>query len=655
MSNDFPSLFTPGKIGSVNLKNRIIFGPHGTTMGYNGKVTDDLIAYHEARAKGGAGLIILESATVHETYAYPSQFIYLGSDDCIPGLSKLADTVHRYDCKVFGQLFHAGRAVRISNDGSQSVAYAPSSVPDERYRIVPRPMSTAMVYDIIEAYANASLRLKQAGLDGVEVLSGFGYLISQFLNPHTNLREDEFGGSFNNRLRFLREILIRIRAKVGKDFVVGIRISGDELDELGLNAEDILSVCKAIDDEQLVDYFNIIAGSSGSPYGWIRVFPPMTIEQAYAAPYAAAIRQAVSKPVIVGGRINQPQTAEQIIASEGADFCAMVRPMIADPEFANKARQGQSDNIRACVACNQACVGHRFAHHPVSCIQHPESGRERQYGTLIPAKISKQVMVVGAGPAGMKAALVAANRGHGVKLYEASNSLGGQVKLAQELPGRAELGGVITNLQQELNNSKVQLHLNHKVIQDDVNNQRPDVIIMATGGTPRIAKLELDDATEVVYAHDILSGKASTKQSVVIADWRCDWVALGVAERLAREGCHVCLAINGVAPGDNIEPVVRDAWVAKLNQLGVEIIPYVRLYGSVASTIFFQHTTSHEAIAMDNVDTLVIAHGYERNHQLYDALMAQGYQGDIVEIGDALQPRSIEEAVLDGLKIGAQI
>ena len=648
----FPNLFSVASLGKAKLKNRVIFGPHGTTLGHDGKVTDELIAYHEARARGGAALTILESATVHHTYAYPKQFIYLGSDECIPGISKLVKTCHQHDCKVFGQLFHAGRAVRISTDGAQSVAWSSSAIPDERYRIVPRIMSTTLVYEVIEAYAQAALRLQKAGCDGVEVLAGMGYLVSQFMNPTTNQREDEFGGSFENRLRFLSTILTSIRAKVGDDFVIGIRVSGDELDGLGLDSDAMLKICKAIDDKQLVDYFNVIASSSATPFGWIRVFPPMEVEPLYAAPFAKQIKQSVSKPVILGGRINQPQEAEKMISEGIADFCAMVRPFIADPKFALKAERGHSDDIRACVACNQACVGHRLAHFPISCIQHPESGRETIYSELAPAQTIKKVLVVGGGPAGMKAAIVAANRGHKVEIFEKNVQLGGQVLLAQQLPGRAEFGGVATNLVHELQNTTATIHLNQEVTAQSINAFAADVVIVASGSVPRKAELELDNKTDIIYAHDVLENKEKTANSVVIADWRCDWIGLGVAEKLALEGCRVRLAVNGFVAGEQIQSIVRDAWIAKLNRLGVEIIPFARLFGSVDHSVFFQHTTSHEPIVFEDVGTLVIAHGYNSNSELVDSIDSDA---KIIRIGDCLQPRSVEEAVLDGLKAATEI
>ena len=357
--------------------------------------------------------------------------------------------------------------------------------------------------------------------------------------------------------------------------------------------------------------------------------------------------------MILGGRINQPQEAERAIAEGMSDLCAVVRPFIADPEFAIKAQNGQTENIRACVACNQACVGHRLAHFPVSCIQHPESGRELTYGAPIPAKKQKKVLVIGGGPAGMKAAIMAAKRGHSVEIAEKNSQLGGQVLAAQLLPGRNEFGGVATNLIAELKKTSATVHLNYEITPKLLQNHPADVIICAQGSLPRKAHLDLDCTTEVVYAHDIIQHNAHTANDVVIADWRCDWSGLGVAEKLALEGCRVRLVVNGVVAGEQIQPIVRDAWIAKLHKLEVEIIPFARLFGSVGSTIFFQNIVNHEALAIEDVGTLVIAHGYESKTDLIQH--ADRSNASIISIGDGLQPRSVEEAVLEGLKAGVSI
>ena len=235
-------------------------------------------------------------------------------------------------------------------------------------------MPVDMVWEMIDSYVAAAGRLADASLDGVEILASMGYLIAQFLNPHTNRRADEFGGSLENRMRFLREIVERTRARIGPDRTLGIRLTIDEKTDDSLPAEDMIEVCRQL--EPLLDYYNVIAGSSASPDGWIHVFPPMSVEPGFVADDAARLRAAVSKPVLVAGRINQPQLAASIIDEGKADMIGLARALIADPEFVNKVASDRIDDIRACVGCNQACVGHRLAHFPVSCIQNPYSGRE---------------------------------------------------------------------------------------------------------------------------------------------------------------------------------------------------------------------------------------------------------------------------------------
>jgi 2,4-dienoyl-CoA reductase-like NADH-dependent reductase (Old Yellow Enzyme family) len=405
-------------------------------------VGDELIAYHRARAEGGVGLIVVQVAGVHETARYTGHSLMATTDDCIPGYRRLSEMLHGYGCKVFGQVFHPGREIMEGTDGSITAAYAPSAVPNERFHVMPVPLSTRLIGEVVAGYGDAALRMKRAGLDGCEIVASHGYLPLQFLNPRVNLRDDAYGGSMENRLRFLREVVADIRGKVGADFVVGLRITGDEKDADSIEASEVLQFCKMLDgDAARPDYYNVIAGTSASLAGAVHIVPPMIVDNAYVAPFAKAMKAVVSKPVFVAGRINQPQTAEQVIASGQADMCGMTRAMIADPDMPRKAEGGRTDDIRACIACNQACIGHFHLGYSISCIQHPETGREVAYGTRRPAAAPKAIMVVGGGPGGMKAAAVLAERGHRVTLYEAKGQLGGQALLAQLLPGRAEFAG----------------------------------------------------------------------------------------------------------------------------------------------------------------------------------------------------------------------
>ena len=649
----FPELFNPITIGGVTLKNRIFSPPHGTSLGSGGMVGDRLVAYHEARAAGGAGLIIVEGMGFDATFGYPELYLYAGTDACIPGFRRLGDACHAHGCKVFAQLFHAGRAVRASHDGSRPVTYSASDTPDERYRVVPVPMSQRVIDGVVAAYGDAAARFEKAGLDGVEILASMGYLIAQFLNARTNTRDDDYGGSLDNRLRFLREVLAGIRAKTGPAMVLGIRVSGDEMTQGGLTAQEVIEICQAIDADGTVDYFSVIAGSSASPGGWIHVFPPMAIGQAYVAPYAAAIKAKVTKPVLVAGRINQPQIAEQVIASGQADLCGMARPLICDPEFAAKAEAGRADDIRACIGCNQACVGHRLAHHGVSCIQHPETGRELEFGTLTPTTQPRDVMVVGGGPGGMKAASVAARRGHRVTLYERGPQLGGQALLAQMLERRAEFGGIVTNLAREMELAGVTVVKGREVTVEVIGAAAPGALILATGALPRHIAIEGGDEAHVVDAWAVIRGEANVGNSAVVADWRCDWLGLGVAEKLARDGCRVRLMSGGIVAGETIQEVVRDQWIGELHKLGVEMVPYVRLFGADADSVYFQHMTSGEPVVCEAVDTLVTCHALRAETALADQL--DGFDGPVHVIGDALSPRTAEEAVLEGLKAGCAV
>jgi 2,4-dienoyl-CoA reductase-like NADH-dependent reductase (Old Yellow Enzyme family)/thioredoxin reductase len=574
----------------------------------------------------------------------------MGVDEsCVAGFANLAQAVHEHGAKLVVQLFHPGREMTESFDGSAPVAYAPSVSPSERYHVIPRAMTVSLIKEVIQGYGRAAQLLEQAGVDGVEVVASHGYLPSQFLNPCVNRREDDYGGNPEKRMRFVKEVVQTIREFTQKNFAIGLRISGDEKHDEGLPEDISLSTIMALADQ--LDYVSVVAGTSATLGGAIHIAPPMYQENGYVAPFAAQVKSKVSIPVIVTGRINQPHTAETIIASGQADMCGMTRAMICDPKLPLKAEMGLTDDIRACIGCNQACIGHFHKGHAISCIQHPETGRELEYGTMTKANLPQKLMVIGGGVGGMKAAATAAARGHSVTLYEADNQLGGQARLAQLLPNRSEFGGIITNLAREIERAGVTVKLNTRVDIDLIKQDAPNAIILATGSTPRWPdRFDYDGEGQVVDATAVLRNEVNIGSSVVIADWTCDWVGMGMAEFLAEKGCSVTLAVNGIAAGEQLQSYVRDSNIGRLNDLGVKIIPYARLYGRDEDTVYFQHTANNTPIILENTETLVLAQGNTPNTSLLDVL--DGFEGKVISIGDCVMPRTCEEAVLEGMRAG---
>jgi 2,4-dienoyl-CoA reductase-like NADH-dependent reductase (Old Yellow Enzyme family) len=648
----FPNLFSPFRIKSTEFRNRIFSTGHDTYLPEGGLPSANLIAYQSARAMGGAGLIVIQVVGVHETARYTGELLMGTNDECIPSYRKLIDAIHGPGTKAFVQLFHPGRELLGRPEGVVQPAYAPSFSPSERFRTVPRAMDSEMIGEIIEGYAAVARRMTEAGADGVEIVASHGYLPAQFLNPRVNRREDRYGGSLVNRLRFTREVIASVRKGVPDHAIVGLRFSGDELDADGLSEDETIAMARLIKGE--VDYLNVIAGTSAASAGAVHITPPMTVNHAYLAPYASKLKQATGAAVFVAGRINQPHEAERIIAEGSADMCGMTRAMICDPEMPNKARAGLTDDIRACIGCNQACIGHFQLGLPISCIQYPETGRELVYSVKPKARRRKKVMVIGGGPAGLKAAAVAAERGHDVTLYEKEPRLGGQALIAQLLPGRAEFGGIVTNLAREAERSGAKLVKGRAATPDLVRAERPDAVILATGSVPHAPPVEgIETASNIVHAAEVFTGKAQTGANVVVYDWLADWVGAGVAEKLAGEGAFVRLAVNGICPAVNIQNYVRDVSIARLHRLGVTVLPMMRLYGIDGRTAYFLHTAAQEPLVLEDVDTLVLACPNAPLDEL--AAEVRPLTGELYLVGDCLAPRTAEEAVFEGLKAGMAV
>ena len=643
----FAHLFSPIEIGGCTIENRIVSTGHDTNMVEDNRPSDAMIAYHRARARGGAGLIIIQVTGVHETACLSDHMLMAQTDACIPHYSALFEAIQEHGTKVFVQLFHPGREILGRPEGVVPVTFAPSASPSERFQTVPRALTLDTIAEIIDGYGQTARRIVEAGADGVEIVASQGYLPAQFISPHVNHRTDEYGVTEEARLRFSHEIIEACRRNVD-DAVVGMRLSMGERDLAGLSEDESLAVCRSLGPE--LDYLSLVAGSSATAAAASHIVPSMAWENAYLSTSARTVKQATGKTTMLTGRINQPHEAEQLIAEGVADLCGMTRAMICDPEMPNKAMARRSDDIRACIGCNQACINHYQLGLPISCIQYPESGRELTFGSPSQSAIRRSVIVAGGGVAGMKAAVVASKRGHSVHLIERGSNLGGQALLAQLLPGRAEFGGIVTNLLRELELSDVTISKNTTVTREMIASERPDAVIVATGSIPASPLIEADEGCTIVQAVDVLSGQAKVGNQAVVYDWRGDWVGIGIAEHLARDGVRVRLAVNGPCAGGALQSYLRDEAAARLYRLGVDVMPYLRLYGADADTAYFVHTAAQDAVVVEDIDTIVLAYPNQSQDTLAD--VARGVVEHVQIIGDALTPRTAEEAVYEGLKAG---
>jgi len=649
LSQRFSKLFSAIKLGNCEIKNRIVSTGHHTYLA-DREPSDDLIAYHAARAAGGVGLIISEIIAVHESAAFSGQLLSVDKTTNLSAYQQLANACHQHDCKLFAQLFHPGREILASKSGFQPIAYAPSAIPTERFHILPKPMSVAFIRQIIEAHGESASVLEKAGFDGVELVGNQGYLPAQFLNPATNHRDDEYGGDFDRRLFFIRQCIARIRQHA-PGLAIGIRLSATDYEPDGLDVADIADVCAALDDE--VDYFSLVAGSSSTLGASVHIVAPMGVDAGYVASMSEVVRRRVTKPVIVTGRINQPHEAEQILQREQADLCGMTRALICDAQMPNKALSAKAESIRACIACNQSCIGRAHKGLGISCLQNPVSGREMRLGSLKPSADKKRIMIVGAGPAGMKSAVIAAQRGYKVDLFERSTQLGGQALLAQCLPGREEFGGLVTNLAYELAQAKVDIHCGVEVTPDTVSEHNADVLLLATGAQCYTPELESLDRAMSVRFDEVLLASRRIGNRVVVADWRGDWIGLGIAEKLAKAGCDVSLYTNAAMTGESLQIYTRNHYVGRLYKLGVRMVVHARLFGADSGSVFFQNSITDEPMIVDDVDTLVYSMGVRPVDSLARTLTDNGI--NFTAIGDCVVPRSAEEAIYEAYTTAYEI
>ena len=501
-------LFEPIQINQLELENRIYLPAMHMNMAKDHQITDPLIDFYAERARGGVGIITVGYATVDEYSGMPTN-IGAHSDEFIPGLKRLADTIKENGARAAVQINHAGRYLHsIFLDGKPPVA--PSAVASRMTRETPRELTVDEITEVIDNFARAALRVKEAGYDAVEVLAGTGYLISEFLSPLTNERQDPYGGSFENRMRFGLEIIQAIRKEVGDDYPLMVRMNGNDFMPGGNDRNDLQEFAKQLVAAG-VDALNINVG-------WHEARVPQIVTAVPRGVFgylSKGIKDLVDVPVISGHRINDPVTAREMIADGLCDMVAMGRPLIADPYLPEKARSGRENEIIHCIACAQGCFDNLFKLKPVECLCNPKAGHEKETA-VEKTNAPKKVMVVGAGAAGMSAALSAHEIGHTVTLYEKGDQLGGQLYLASAPPGREEFAELAKDLEHQIALSSITVVLNQNVDEAFIEAENPDAVILASGAVPIIPPIDGADLPHAVQAWDVLQERVATGQRVVI-------------------------------------------------------------------------------------------------------------------------------------------
>jgi len=528
-------LFQPISINNLQIKNRIYMPAMHMGMADNFHVTEQLKAFYRERARGGAGMITVGYATVDDK---SGSTLNIGAhkDEFIPGLAELAQTIKDNGAKSAVQLNHAGRYnFSFFMDGQQSVA--PSAKPSKLTKETPRALENDEIAEIIDSFSEAALRVQKAGFDAVEVLCGTGYLISEFLSPLTNEREDEYGGSLENRMRFGLEVVDSIRSKTGADFPIIVRMNGNDLMKDGLGRQELQEFARRLVDQGNVDAFCVNVG-------WHEASVPQittSVPRAAFAYLARELKQALNVPIIASHRINDTHVARDQISSNVCDMVAMGRSLIADPNLPQKAHEGRDKEITHCVACAQGCFDNLFKLKHVECLCNPRAGHELEISDQKTSSPQK-VLVVGGGPSGMTAALRACEKGHSVKLWEKKESLGGQLYLAAAPPGREEFSALAQDLATQVLNSEVEVVLNQEATAEEVRKENPDQVILTTGAKPLTFNIPGADTAHVCQAWDVLLDKAYTGQNVAIIGGG----AVGVETALQQ-------AEKGTIPGDALK------------------------------------------------------------------------------------------------------
>ena len=662
LHQDYNCLLQPLRLGTITLKNRIFISAH--TYGFfddRGIPTDKMFYYIIERARGGASLLIMGETLVNSK---PNQQLErwgacISCDELVQFYRRVSDAMKPYGMKVFEQIFHPGGQVWPE---PAAVAYAPSPIAHVISSVVPAEMSVMMIEEYIEDFGLAAGRVKTGGLDGVEVKLDQGKLHHQFLSPYFNRRTDQYGGSFERRMRFTLQTLECIRRYVGQEFIVGVRITGDTFPDVhqplkDLTLDDTKRICDVLAHSGLINYISVNGATNSDPHGYWQSHGDDTVPRANFASLARAIKETTNLPTFVASQVLHPDDALQIISHGDADLVAMTRAHIADPEIITKVQNGQVKDIRPCIACNQSCVGNTWIGKEVRCIHNPVAGRERELRITERDKVSdpKHIVIVGGGPAGMETARVAGIRGHRVTLLEKTNMLGGQVSVACKAAHRQRLSEVTTYLASQLNKvANVQVKLGYNACMENIMELHPDAVVVAIGSAPLLPTIPGSQLFNCLTVDQVLEGITflpGDHVMIVDEDWRLH--ALSVADLLSDLNMQITLITSKEFAGKGLNIVDLTSYHTRLTKKKVAIMTWTEVFSLTDGTVTTRNILTKQRETHETIKGIVFVNNRQPNRHLRHDL--QHGSVPFTYIGDCVFPRGIDIAIFEGYQLGLKI
>jgi 2,4-dienoyl-CoA reductase-like NADH-dependent reductase (Old Yellow Enzyme family)/thioredoxin reductase len=661
MSTPFPHLFDPLSLRHKTLKHRLNFGAHTANMAEDGLPGERHLGYYTERARGGAAMIVCEPIPAHATGVLTRGNFRHGDDSVIPHFRRITDACHEYGTVMIHQIYHVGQHGDFDN--SYEPAWSPSGLPSYHDSDGSHGMREAEIDEVIDGFAQAARRAKESGFDGVELFAAYHALIDQFWTPWSNRRDDRWGGSLENRVRFSREIIERIRNHTGDDFIIGMAVNCDPDIDVALSLENLQEIVAWHDARGLIDY---VTCGTGSYFDFYKLMPTFLYGENLGAPFAEGLKRVVTHArVQAESHVRTPENADYVIASGQADMVSIVRGQIADPHMATKAMEGRPEDIRPCISCNQMCWGRRSRDYWISCLVNPSAGREFEWGgdRFTPAPVPCRVLVVGGGPGGLEVARTAAARGHRVTLAEASHQLGGQFRLAGMQPRRGQILDLLRWYESQLEGHQVDVRLNTPMEADDVKSFGADVVVLATGSLPDEAGFQRFapmpgpihgvDKGNVWSVEDVMSRACRPGKRLLLLDDGGNWRGCGTAWHLAEQGHDVALITPDAMVAKELARSAADYPLRRnLRRLGVEFITESALkawHGDGATIVCLLDGSERR----EHYDGLILATPNVAETTLSDALAGGGVK--VRAVGDCVAPRWAVNAIYEGRKLGLSL